>query len=599
MKEKIESYIEAFQTAYAKIKQRYERISVFRLIAFLIGIAGALVVIFADQWWGWIPAGAGGLIFIFLVFYHSEVQLHLNTLERLLQVYRRYQQRLQGEWNSFSDTGIEFREKENTVADDLDIFGENSLYQLLCTAHTPYGRQRLAEVLQPNNIEKHVEQIIERQQAVAELANKSEFSLALEASAMACEEEQQAKWKNSKKKESQETKDAGESKAPALALQILGWCYPAIMLIVTVGTLLHWWNAGVLTGLFLIGLLFSFLISGYCQKKIEQVIPYVSSMEAYLYMMDAVAVQDFETSYLKQLQGKLTGQETGQSLLQGMKKLERILNGYQLRFNPILHWLLSGICLYDIHLVIAAGKWEKKYGDRMQEGIRALGEIEMLSSLAVMDRIRKVTYPKLVAGGSPEIFMEQVTHPLLPEQTAVGNTISLKGETVVITGSNMSGKTTFLRTVGINLVLAYAGAPVCADSCTVSCMQLFTSMRVVDDVQHGISTFYAEILRIKGMVEYGKTGFPMICLIDEIFRGTNSADRIVGAETVIRKLSNPSAIVMVSTHDFELCSLAKNYHFEEYYENDQIRFDYSLREGKCTTTNALFLLKMAGLTEEQ
>ena len=169
----------------------------------------------------------------------------------------------------------------------------------------------------------------------------------------------------------------------------------------------------------------------------------------------------------------------------------------------------------------------------------------------------------------------------------------------------MSGKTTFLRSIGINLVLAYAGGPVLASSFNTSIMKILTSIRVEDNVNKGISTFYAELLRIKEMTEYNKHERPMICLIDEIFKGTNSADRIICATESIKKLSQPWSITLVSTHDFELCNLesdksinAVNYHFAEYYQNNEIKFDYNIQEGRCVTTNAKVLLKMVGIVDE-
>jgi DNA mismatch repair ATPase MutS len=166
----------------------------------------------------------------------------------------------------------------------------------------------------------------------------------------------------------------------------------------------------------------------------------------------------------------------------------------------------------------------------------------------------------------------------------------------------MSGKTTFLRSIGVNMALAYAGGPVCAKNFETTCMALFTSMRIQDDVSQGISTFYAELLRIKTMVQYSVHKRPMLLLIDEIFKGTNSADRIIGAKETIKKLSQPWIISMISTHDFELCELsdnedvkAVNYHFSEYYVNDEIRFDYIIKKGRCKTTNAKHLMRMAGI----
>lgn len=163
----------------------------------------------------------------------------------------------------------------------------------------------------------------------------------------------------------------------------------------------------------------------------------------------------------------------------------------------------------------------------------------------------------------------------------------------------MSGKTTFLRTIGINMILLHAGAPICAVSGKATPMNVYTSMRVQDNVSEGISTFYAEILRIKDMMIASEKKEKMLVLVDEIFKGTNSADRIVCAKTALEKLHLPWIITFVSTHDFELCDMdktmnAKNYHFSEYYEDDKIQFDYTLKDGRCTTTNAKQLMKMAG-----
>lgn len=200
---------------------------------------------------------------------------------------------------------------------------------------------------------------------------------------------------------------------------------------------------------------------------------------------------------------------------------------------------------------------------------------------------------------------EELFHPLIAQDKVQANSANLSAGITIVTGSNMSGKTTFLRTLAINLALAYMGAPICGKSLSAGYMKLFTSMRVTDDVAHGISTFYAEIMRIKAMADYRENRLPMLCLIDEIFKGTNSADRIVGATEAIRRLAGDCCMTIVSTHDFELCEIcdmdgnpAKNYHFEEYYEETEegskLCFDYKIKNGRCTTTNAREILRMAG-----
>lgn len=193
-------------------------------------------------------------------------------------------------------------------------------------------------------------------------------------------------------------------------------------------------------------------------------------------------------------------------------------------------------------------------------------------------------------------------HPLLNPERCVRNDIEIDNNTCIVTGSNMSGKSTWLRAIGINLVLAYAGGPVCAHQFSCSIMDIYTSMEIRDDLINGISTFYAELTRINMILEHSRQGKPMCYLIDEIFRGTNSLDRIAGARVVLKNLSNNGAIGLISTHDFELCDLEKeqwsnfrNYHFEEQYTNGRIEFDYKLRLGRCTTSNARYLMNMAGI----
>ncbi len=582
--ETVERYMDSLQNALLLYKKKYTRISVMRLLFFMLIVFGVLVIWILRAWWGWLPAVGSGFGFVGLLCCHAEVNLRMDAIEQLLRVCERYRLRFLGTWQELPDTGAEFLTKEDTVAADLDVFGESSLYQLICTAHTQYGRRRLAEVLR--QADELPDARRKRQKAVEELSHDHRFALRFESTALHVDEELPKS-------------RSVEQKTPAKPLQIVAWVYPFLFLGSMVGMFLGIIPYGVSLSLFFAALLFSWICSGYCQSCTGMLFQQARSTKTYLRMMEQFAGEAFHADHLKELQETIVGTEKKDGLIGGMRKMERILSAYQIRYNPVIHWLLSGICLYDIHLAGAAAAWERRYGDRLNKGIEALGELEMLLSLSTLARVREVSYPELLDTQEPVLHMEGITHPLLMPEQAVANDISLRKQTVIITGSNMSGKTTFLRTIGLNLILAYAGAPVCGHSVSASFMRIFTSMRVTDDVKHGISTFYAEILRIKDMVEFAKTTKPMLCLIDEIFKGTNSADRIVGAKAVIRRLTGPYMITIVSTHDFELCNLAENYHFEETYQDDRICFDYCLKRGICTTTNALYLLKMAGLTETE
>jgi DNA mismatch repair ATPase MutS len=262
---------------------------------------------------------------------------------------------------------------------------------------------------------------------------------------------------------------------------------------------------------------------------------------------------------------------------------------------------MNALFLWDLHLNKSLDRWKEDNRDAVGRWIDALGEFEALISLSVMDMITPVSaYPTFTFEG-PEFHAADLSHPYIPFERRVTNNVDINGISI-ITGSNMSGKTTLLRTVGINLVLAYAGAPVCASSLRTGIMTVYTSMRNNDDLSEGVSTFYAELVRIKKIVDYSKKHENMIFLIDEIFKGTNSKDRIEGAKTALKGLDKSWTAGLISTHDYELCDLEyvgskrfSNYYFSESYNANQIHFDYKLRRGRCTASNARYLMKMVGL----
>lgn len=584
-----------------QVNKKYNAMSLARLAAFLGLAAGIILALAGGFWWGWLLAALMLAGFLIIVKRHEELHLRQQYLKNRYRVEERQYKRLQGTWNTFPETGEEYLTGTDYVSRDLDILGQASLYQMLCIAHTTYGKERLAEALQHGEPDSDARK--RRQEAVTELYEKQDFIRGFEALAWDAEEPshnpardvQEPSCKENREtgmKKPAETKNAQSGKC----LGLTGMLYTGIFLFVILGAGLQWWSSGISLILFFAALAVSWMMSGYCSRIRGDILEREHMIRSYLQMMQAVEKETFTSPLLIELRQKIAGDG---SAMEGAAKLEQLLNAYNMRHNPIIHWLLSGICLYDFHVTAQAATWRERYDDEFQEGIQALGELEMIGSLAVLGTIRTTTMPELSELETPELILTEGRHPLLPEEQAVANSIQLKGETVIITGSNMSGKTTFLRSIGMNLILANAGAAVCAEAMCAGNMKLFTSMRVSDDVSHGISTFYAEILRIKEMVEYGKTKKPMLCLIDEIFKGTNSADRIVGAEAVIRRLTGEQCLTLVSTHDFELCRLAGNYHFEEYYTDGEIHFDYRLKRGKCITTNALQLLKMAGLTENE
>ena len=380
---------------------------------------------------------------------------------------------------------------------------------------------------------------------------------------------------------------------------ILRFLLPAITLVAFILGIMGEINIGWTLVSFFVVLLFSWLFGGVAGQAVMPMISFGYVIEDYIRMFELISGENFDSELLNNIKSHLSNDS---GALAAIRKLRTISAAFNIRYNPIVHQILCGLIMWDFHIGRMMDKWKQKNGQSVEGWIKAVSDMEELMSFAVLSRTREVSYPQVGANARVHVTARDMRHPLISPDTVVANDADFKGGATIITGSNMSGKTTFLRTLGINLVLAYAGAPVCAGYMEADRMKIFTSMRVTDDVSNGISTFYAEILRIKTMVEYRKENRPMLCLIDEIFKGTNSADRIVGATQVIRKLAGAGSMTLVSTHDFELCDLkaedgtpAANYHFEEYYEGDQLKFDYKKKDGRCTTTNAMAILHMAGL----
>lgn len=566
--------------------------SAIRLCVFIAAVACLIIGIYDNRGIVIVAGVVLAVVFVALVFIHGKLSEELEYKKAKSEVLRRYIERFGEGWKKFDDNGSQYIESEDLVAKDMDLLGPNSLYQFICVAGTEDGRRSLAKSIK--DPEYDIQTIEKRQKAIKELADKTEFSMDFETLGVKA---------NTGKKKKYTADEfvaycGGDDHIPAL-FNVMRFVLPAITVVVLILGIAGRINIGWTLVSFFAVLLISWLFSGVAGQAVMPMISFGYVIEDYIRMFELISAENFDSELLNDIKGHLSNDS---GALSAIKKLRSISAAFNIRYNPIVHQILCGLVMWDFHLGRMMDKWKLKNGASVAGWIKAVSDMEELMSFAVLARTREVSYPQVGDNERVHVDARNMRHPLIKPDVVVENDACFKGGATIITGSNMSGKTTFLRTLGINLVLAYAGAPVCAAYMEADIMKIFTSMRVTDDVSNGISTFYAEILRIKTMVEYKKKDKPMLCLIDEIFKGTNSADRIVGATQVIRKLSGARSMTLVSTHDFELCDLkgddgvpAANYHFEEYYEGDQLKFDYKKKDGRCTTTNAMAILHMAGL----
>lgn len=534
------------------------------------------------------------LVFLFsvLVVYHQKIREERERAKILEDINGRYISRIDGAWIDFKDTGKEFIDTSHDYSNDLDIVGENSIFQLLNITNTHTGRKIFANnLLKPD---KNKKKIYLRQEAIKELSGK--LGLVQEIEYLTYKNKKDLKDPEILIKYAESKENLFKSKfiknlirfMPVLVFSII------IFGIISRNPFMIYIGLGVLIVQILI-----WLLSIFRNSKILGTVHYLKyNLETYLEVLKLLEKEDFSSEELKRIKETMFSQ--GRSSIEAIKKLDKITEIINIRSGGIANLLLNVLLLWDYQCIFLLEKWKDKYGKKVRHWIEGIGEIESLISFSVLNNINPhIIFPEIVDGKS-KVIAEELGHPLINMEDRVDNDIRIDNEIFIITGSNMSGKTTFLRTIGINLVLAYNGAGVCAKSMELTLLDIITSMRIVDNLKGGISTFYAEILRIKRIIDRSKNEDNMIFLIDEIFTGTNSVDRILGAKNVIGNLNKDNIIGMITTHDLELCALdlkerIRNFYFEDKYEDKTIRFDYKIKSGKSTSTNAKNLMNLVGI----
>ena len=521
---------------------------------------------------------------------HGKLFEQRLLLESHIAALSNFLARFSGEWHNFPVTGAEYLRDELPQAQDLSLFGADSIYQYLCAARTKAGRDRLADALSPFPADLTLAR--KRQKAVEELIARPRLVLDLTAAAALLPDGHDTKPLLAALQRNTEKPYAGTA--------FIAWVLPAALALAIVGaslSLIGWTMPAILV---LLQFLIAFALGRRTASAQKPLAAMHRELRLYERLFSRLEDATFQSPHLIALQAQLKAGGAARSL----RRLAALADHAHTRHNLIFLLLANAFFLSDLHFAHRIAHWQEKAAAHLGDWLAVWAETEVLLSLSTVGLVREVyAFPELLEDASPRLEAKNLTHLLIPEEKAVPNDIDATAGTRIITGSNMSGKTTYLRTVASACVLAYAGAPVPGERLCLSPLHIFTSIRVTDDAAHGLSTFYAEILRIKSMMAFKEKSLPMLIVIDEIFKGTNSADRLIGAREAISRLTGADFITLVSTHDFELCEIESdaapvtNWHFEESYEDDKLLFDYKIKEGRCTTRNAQYLLKMAGIME--
>ena len=521
--------------------------------------------------------------------------LPICFLEKLVQINETAVLRLDDEWGTFVEDGSEYINHSHPYTTDLNIFGRGSLFQYMYVPVSYGGRQVLVDLLRAR---PPFAEIAPRQEAVAELAQRLDFRQHIQATAM----DPFFKKQNPQAVLTWLEKEDNAHRSSKSFLFYLPVITFALFALAAIGQL----NYALPLGSLAVQALVAFWGEREAALRFQEMEKPVLRLSRYAELLAWVDREGFSTSFLKQQKDRLSTDEMSASRL--IANLVKIAERNDLRHsNALIYYPLNIAVFWDLWTLRKLDTWQKKWGGSVRDWFAAVGEIEAVSFFSgVCHDNPNWVFPD-VRDESPFIKAKNAGHPLIHAGERIGNDLALpqQGRVLMITGSNMSGKSTLLRTVGINLVLAYCGAPVCADAMSCSPMDIFSKMQIHDDLKERISTFYAELKRMKMIIDGAKTKEPLLFLLDEIFRGTNSRDRIIATRTVVRQLHKLNTIGLVSTHDLELGSLAKeysgticNYHFTDDIKDEQIHFDYKLKPGISKTANAVALMRMIGIGEE-
>jgi hypothetical protein len=590
-----EARVRDLSTQRDQLDSKANRISLFRLLSFLSAAAAVVAGLKQAQPLALLGGVAIGLLFVLAVAWHARVIAQKGGVEVRIEINRRQLKRIQGNWQDLPSQGSGLVDPSHPYASDIDLTGPGSLFQRIDVSQTREGELALASALSgPASLSL----VKARHPAVLELSEKTHFREEIEA--LASVHQQRA---------------VKLDHAPFMALLALPsvfaarpWLKPlaSVLLVITLSvlalaqldmlpTLAVWGCVGV-QGFLL------WSLREPVHGALDMLSARIGFAQAYQTMLHAIEAETFRAPHLQSLQQQLRVGNVPASAL--MARLARYEGFAQLRSQGPLYIVLNLLTMWDLFCLERIEHFAKDVGPHCADWFRVVGELELLCSFATLHHVDPSTRLPVLSDAAQQLAATGLVHPLLPSDGRVPNDLTLSGpgSALIITGSNMAGKSTLLRSVGLNVALALSGAPVCAQSFTVSLVRLRASMRIDDSLQRGASYFQAELTRLRMVVGDLSVGPPVLFLLDELLRGTNANARHQGARAVLLHLLERGALGLVATHDVALSELeaehpgrVHNVHFTDVFDEGEMRFDYKLREGVVQTSNALRLLALAGI----
>jgi hypothetical protein len=590
--EEYRARLEARSHAHSALLQLDERLSYARLAVF----AAAAIV----GWLAWRdlihPAWLAPvfLLFVVLVNRHDRVIRSRDAAGRAIAFYDRGLARIEDRWIGTGEPGERFRDEEHLYANDLDLFGKGSLFELLSIARTRSGEETLATWLKS----PAAPDIIRiRQQAIAEMSPRVDLreKLAIAGSEVRAGVHTEALV-------------AWAAAAPVLH----GTWARATASVLTASALVGaaWWGVTGNSTPFFVTIVVEVLFSFVERRRVQQVLHRsegpARDLDILAHLLTHLERERFESGRLSELRATLD--TDGVAASTAIARLHRLSEMHTWQHNQFFGPVAAAF-LWGTHLAFAIEAWRRRHGNHVAQWLATVGEFEAFSSLsAYRYEHPDDVFAEIVEEAGARFDGDALGHPLIPAARMIRNDVRLGGDVqlLVISGSNMSGKSTMLRTIGINAVMALAGGPARAARLRVTPLVTGATLRIQDSLQEGRSRFFAEITRVRRLADIAGETTPLLFLLDELFHGTNSHDRLLGAVGVLRTLLDRGAIGAITTHDLALTQIATgvgpraiNVHFDDTFEGGEIRFDYRMKPGPVTRSNALALMRAVGLSVDQ
>lgn len=575
-----------------QVKKQIFRISMLRLTLFIAGVAG-IYFFFSQTPLLIVCICLTFLPFFILVKVHNRLFIRKEWLETQARIIQEELQALSGDYSSFED-GKEYVNPEHPYSFDLDIFGRRSLFQSINRTCTFFGKVRLAEWLQNHLHEKA--SIEKRQEMVREISEHTLFREQFRVAGLV---------HHSQSSDAEKIQAWSQSPAQYLHagwVKAFIWGVPVINSLLLITSLAGWTSFSWLGLSFGIFLVLSFGIIKRATYIQETYGKQLKSLNGYARLIALAKAENWKSAGMQELMERFN--LNGQSPIQALQQLSKELDQLDLRNNQFLYVLLEGSIFFQLQEIVRIERWKARYGQHISKWLETVGELDALCSLGTFAYNHpQYTYPELTE--KPFCFLAtQMGHPLMPASQCVKNdaTIPSRPFFLIITGANMAGKSTYLRTIGVNYLLACIGAPVCCERLKLYPNQLITSLRTSDSLSDNESYFFAELKRLKRIIDLLNQGQQLFIILDEILKGTNSMDKQKGSFDLIRQFMQLKANGIIATHDLLLGSLIKqfpeeirNYCFEADIKENELTFSYKLREGVAQNMNACFLMKKMGI----